>query len=116
MDSRPVGSLMKPKASRIEPDALLHQIALRLTALAELSPEEFARLPEWSTELVRFGNTSAKLTTYSILREDGTRSIVVQATPEGTGIVWRNVQAAGFRIFPNGDRVAIGEPEIFEFK
>lgn len=99
----------------ITPEALTHQVAIRLAALAELSVEELARLPEWSTERVYFGKTWAKLTTYSILRSDSSRSIVVQAMPEGTGHVWTQVQAAGFRVFRNGDRAPIGEPEIFEF-
>lgn len=100
----------------IAPEALLHQIAIRLAPLRELSVEELAALPEWSTDLVPFGDKRAELITYSIPREDGSRSIVVQAIPEGTGLVYRNVHAAGFRVSPDGERVPIGEPEIFEFK
>jgi len=99
----------------IAPEALRHQIGIRLAALAELSHQELAALPGWSTERVYFGQTWAKLTTYSILRDDGTRSIVVQAIPEGTGRVWTDVQAAGFRVLLSGALVSIGEPEIFEF-
>ena len=100
----------------IAAEALLHQIAIRLAPLRELSAAKLAALPEWSTELVPFGDTRAELITYSILRADGSRSIVVQAVPEGTGLVWRNVHAAGFRVLPGGEKVPIGEPETFEFK
>lgn len=100
----------------IAAEALQHQIAVRLAPLRELSVAELAALPEWSTELVPFGDTRAELITYSILREDGSRSIVVQAIPDGTGFVYRNVHAAGFRVLPGGEKVPIEEPEIFEFK
>ncbi len=95
--------------------ALQEIVADRLARLRGLAFRELAGMAEWHSEFVSVGSRRVKFVTYSLARSDGSRAIVVQAFPEGTGLVWRDVRAAGFRVWPDGSTREVGPPEIYEF-
>lgn len=96
------------------PDAVRHQIQLRLAALRARPFEALCELAEYATEKVPFGPQVFNLTTYCD-REDAAVRIVVQAIPADAGIVWTEAQALGFRCWPSGATESVPERELYEF-
>ncbi len=101
----------------IAPEAVRHQVLLRLDTLRALSYATLAELPPWRTEQVVFGVNIAHVTTYCERLADGILEIVVQCMPEGetTGRIWRGVVAEGFRLEPDGTRRPLPDAARFGY-
>lgn len=92
---------MKPQ---VHPEAIKHQVRIRIEDLRKLPYEELAKLPEWSTTDIKFGDTVAKLTIYREGNSGERLTIAVQCRPQGStdSIVWRGVYAEGFHVRSDG--------------
>jgi hypothetical protein len=86
------------------PDAIKHQVRLRLDALRDLTYEALANMPDFSKSFVRFGNANVKINTYREGDSGKTLAIIVQGSPDGATekVLWRDVYAEGFYVQPDG--------------
>ena len=101
----------------VNPDAVKHQVQFRIEALRARTCDDLVQLPEWTTELVSFGETECELITYRIGAPGDDIKIVVQALPPGSrrGVLWIGVQAAGLRIAPDGATMRMTERELYDY-
>ena len=101
----------------VNPDAVKHQMQLRIQALRTRTYDDLVHLPEWTSELVPFGRTECEVITYRNGAPGDDITIVVQALPPGSrrGVLWIGVQAAGFHITPDGATKSMTERELYEY-
>jgi hypothetical protein len=103
--------------SPVHPDAIKHQVRFKLAGLRKLTYAELSKLPEVSTAAVRFGQSSATLTTFREGVAGERLAIVVRCGPKGAtdGFIWHGLHADGFYIEPNGQTTAIPERILFAY-